>query len=90
MAYKYELFPPQGRPPLDVVVTFTNHPPKGWQGYRRRIDEQMLREQLQDFSEHPAVYVCGPTPMVESVTQSLVKLGIDPSTIRAERFGATA
>ena len=33
------------------------------------------------------VYVCGPTPFVESVANDLVALGHDPATIRTERFG---
>jgi ferredoxin-NADP reductase len=34
-------------------------------------------------------YVCGPTGFVESVANDLVALGVDPATIRTERFGAT-
>jgi ferredoxin-NADP reductase len=90
MVYKYELFPHTGAPADDVVITFTEHAPEGWKGYARRIDGSMIQEILRSFSETPVAYVCGPTPMVESVTQKLVEAGLDPAKIRAERFGPTA
>jgi ferredoxin-NADP reductase len=36
---------------------------------------------------NPAVYVCGPTGFVESVSDVLVGLGHDPGKIKTERFG---
>lgn len=89
MAYKYELFPRNGQPSMDVIMTFTQQPPDGWSGYSRRIDAAMLDEVLADYPNKPRAYVCGPTPMVESVTQLLVQAGLDPNMISAERFGAT-
>ena len=35
----------------------------------------------------PAVFVCGPTSFVESVVGLLHDAGLDPRTVRAERFG---
>jgi ferredoxin-NADP reductase len=35
------------------------------------------------------VYVCGPTPMVESVATLLVDMGYDPASVKTERFGPT-
>jgi ferredoxin-NADP reductase len=90
MAYKYELFPPHGDPPEDVIMTFTERAPKEWKGYARRIDTAMVHEALHSFPVTPCAYVCGPTPMVEAVTQLLVQAGLDPATIKAERFGSTA
>ena len=89
MAYKYELFPSRGEPSEDVIMTFTKDAPDGWQGYARRINMSMLDEILESYPTKPRVYVCGPTPMVESVTQLLVHMGLDPNTISAERFGST-
>lgn len=89
MAYKYELFPPGGEPAHDVLMTFTKDPPNEWQGYARRINASMLDEVLASYPSKPRIYVCGPTPMVESVTQLLVQLGLDAATISAERFGST-
>ena len=46
-------------------------------------------EAVEMLRAHPGarVYVCGPTPFVESVANDLVALGHDPATIRTERFG---
>ena len=89
MAYKYELFPSGGEPARDVIMTFTSDPPGGWKGYARRINASMLDEVLACYPAKPRVYVCGPSPMVESVTQLLVHLGLDAASISAERFGST-
>jgi ferredoxin-NADP reductase len=40
-------------------------------------------------SARPRVFVCGPTPLVESVATLLVELGHDPAQVRTERFGPT-
>lgn len=90
MAYKYELFPDGGKPQDDVIMTFTDQAPEGWGGYNRRIDAAMLDEVLKSYKTKPRAYVCGPTPMVEAVTQLLVQAGLDPEKISAERFGSTA
>ena len=74
---------------LVVVQTLTRVQPAGWSGYRRRVDASMLREVVWPPSEHPLVYVCGPTPFVESVAEALVELGHDAARIKTERFGPT-
>lgn len=90
MAYRYELFPPNMLPPKNVIMTFTGSPPRGWDGYARRIDTQMLTEVLNGFSSNPLTYVCGPTPMVEAVAERLQDAGVSPDNIRTERFGPTS
>ena len=67
-----------------MVFTYTRWAPRGWTGYARRVDRRMLREVDVPGAR---VYVCGPTPFVESVANDLVALGHDPATIRTERFG---
>ncbi|MDQ6872688.1 MAG: ferredoxin reductase [Gemmatimonadota bacterium] len=76
-------------PALDVTHTLTREQPQGWSGFRRRIDKVMLEEVAWPPSERPQVFVCGPTPLVESVAQGLVELGHEPSRIKTERFGPT-
>ena len=90
MPYKYELYPRTGLPNEDVILTFTDKPPEGWKGYTRRIDAGMLKDALQRFASEPVAFVCGPTPMVESVADLLVAAGLDANTIKTERFGPTA
>jgi ferredoxin-NADP reductase len=74
---------------IEVIHTFTRAWPDGWTGYRRRIDEAMLREVSWPVAERPAAYVCGPTRLVESVADGLLGLGHDPAAVRTERFGPT-
>jgi ferredoxin-NADP reductase len=74
---------------IRVIHTLTRAQPDGWTGYARRVDGDMLREVGPGPDAAPHVYVCGPTPFVESVASALVELGHDPARIRTERFGPT-
>jgi len=74
---------------LQVFHTLTRSQPPGWKGYARRIDEDMLREVAVPLGEAVQVFICGPTLMVESAANALVKIGIKPAQIRTERFGPT-
>jgi ferredoxin-NADP reductase len=74
---------------LEVVHTLTRAQPPGWSGYRRRIDREMLAEVAWPPNHRPLAFVCGPTPLVESVAEALVELGHEPGRIRTERFGPT-
>jgi ferredoxin-NADP reductase len=77
----------EGDPALRVTHTLTREPPEGWAGLRRRIDRMMLAEVAWSPAERPHVFVCGPTPLVESVGAALVELGHDPARVKTERFG---
>ncbi len=74
---------------LEVTFTITREPPEGWTGFHRRIDRMMLAEVSWPPAERPRVFVCGPTPLVESVATALVQLGHDPAHVKTERFGPT-
>jgi ferredoxin-NADP reductase len=74
---------------LAVTHTLTRAQPPGWTGPTRRIDAAMLAEVAWPAEKRPLAYVCGPTPLVESVARSLVDLGHDPGRVRTERFGPT-
>lgn len=74
---------------VDVRLTLTRAWPDGWQGYRGRIDRELLAEVAWPTEERPLVYVCGPTAFVETAASVLVELGHDAARIRTERFGAT-
>jgi ferredoxin-NADP reductase len=74
---------------LTVVHTLTASQPPGWTGYARRVDAEMLAEVAPGAVERPLAYVCGPTPFVEAVAESLVHLGHEPRRIKTERFGPT-
>ncbi len=74
---------------LEVADTLTRAQPPGWSGYSRRIDAAMLAEFAWPPNQHPLIFVCGPTPLVESVAEALVQLGHEPERIKTERFGPT-
>ncbi|HEX3533357.1 MAG TPA: hypothetical protein VHT23_03990, partial [Gemmatimonadaceae bacterium] len=74
---------------LEVRHTLTREQPQRWSGFNRRIDRAMLEEVAWPPGEKPHVFVCGPTPLVESVAQTLVELGHEPARIKTERFGPT-
>jgi ferredoxin-NADP reductase len=74
---------------LRVFHTLTRSQPADWKGYARRIDEAMLREVAGPLGRSVQVFICGPTLMVESAANALVKIGINSNRIRTERFGPT-
>jgi ferredoxin-NADP reductase len=74
---------------LEISHTLTRSAPPGWQGYDRRIDEEMLGEVAFSPDERPLAFVCGPTPLVEAVATTLVGLGHEPARVKTERFGPT-
>ena len=69
--------------------TLTRHSEPGWRGWTRRVDAEMLREVGPGADEMPLLYVCGPTPFVESVAGYLVDLGHEADRVLTERFGPT-
>ena len=74
---------------LAVFHTLTRNRPIGWQGYDRRIDQEMLAEIAGPLGSSLQAFICGPTLMVEAAADGLVQLGINPANIRTERFGPT-
>ena len=74
---------------FDIVHTLTRRQSPGWTGYSRRIDEAMLAEVLEPLGDATRAYACGPTALVETVANGLVRLGLPPDRIRTERFGPT-
>jgi len=74
-------------PSVRLIHTLTRAQPADWQGYRRRIDKAMLAEIGIPELAAPHVFICGPTPLVETAAQALVELGIDAGRIKTERFG---
>ena len=72
-----------------MIHTLTRSQPSGWKGFDRRIDGEMLRDVAYPPGERPLAFVCGPTPLVETVATALVGLGHDPTRVKTERFGPT-
>ena len=76
-------------PSFEPALTLTRAQPAAWTGLHRRVDREMLEEVVWPASDMPRVFVCGPTPFVESVAGILVELGHAPQRIKTERFGPT-
>jgi ferredoxin-NADP reductase len=74
---------------VTVVHTLTRTRPPGWRGLSRRIDRAMLESTGFAPAEHPRIFICGPTPMVEAAARDLRDLGHAPNLIKTERFGPT-
>ena len=71
---------------FDTTITLTR---EHWAGRTGRVDRELLEEVAWPATDHPLVYVCGPTGFVEAVADALVALGHDASRVRTERFGPT-
>ena len=74
---------------FEVIHTLTRQQPPGWTGYARRIDDAMLAEVIEPLGTGARTYICGPTALVETAANALVRLGLPPDRIRTERFGPT-
>lgn len=72
---------------LEVTHTVTRGAPADWPGRTRRIDREMLLALVPPPWARPLTYLCGPTPMIESVAALLASLGHPPERIHAARFG---
>jgi ferredoxin-NADP reductase len=77
------------RDPVQVFRTFTRAGDPTPHAFNRRVDADMLAEVGPPPEERPRIYVCGPTPFVETVADLLVAAGHDPARVSTERFGPT-
>jgi ferredoxin-NADP reductase len=74
----------------DVTLTFayTREAPPG-EPRVGRVDAELLKAVAFAPEDEPTIYVCGPTPFVETVADLLVEAGHSPALVRTERFGPT-
>jgi predicted ferric reductase len=64
-----------------------SEPPPGWPGDVGQLDEPILRRRLDVPDRDRWLYfVCGPTPMIDSVEHALGKLGVPLRQIVSEKF----
>jgi predicted ferric reductase len=73
---------------LDLeVIPVVSQPPEDWAGVSGRIDEELLAEVLSSYQLHDAqVFICGPSPMMDSVSQGLVNHRVPSANIHTEQF----
>lgn len=72
-----------------TTIALSDSWPKDWHGSTGFITADLISQTLHEFATDPRCYICGATPFVESMANTLVTLGVSPSNIRAERFGGT-
>ncbi|HUC59599.1 MAG TPA: ferredoxin reductase [Streptosporangiaceae bacterium] len=84
--YRAEL---DGYPDARVLYTLTREHPAEWAGLTGRVDQAMLGSLAFPSEQRPTAFVCGPTPFVEAVAESLVALGYPARQVKTERFGPT-
>ena len=70
----------------DVTVTLTREAPDGWSGHTGRIDAELIAGPAADAR---IVFICGSNGFVEAASGLVLEAGVDPRTIRTERFGPT-
>ncbi|MCJ2034409.1 FAD-binding oxidoreductase [Methylobacterium sp. J-068] len=67
-------------PGLDLMLNLTR-------AGGRRIDAALIGEALDRLGAPRHAYLCGANPFVGTVSDLLLEAGLDPATIRTERFG---
>ena len=75
------------RPPSSIV--HTRRSPPGSPRPPGRLTRESVADSVFPASATPRIFVCGPTPFVETIAGWLLQLGHDPTRIRTERFGGS-
>lgn len=71
-----------------LVLAITREPPRREGDYGRRIDVAMIGEALKRLpSPLKRAFVCGSNPFVTAASEALIGAGIEPGSIRTERYG---
>ncbi|GAA3092794.1 ferredoxin-NADP reductase [Kribbella aluminosa] len=70
------------------VIEVVSAPEPGWTGEVGRIGHDLLSRNLPRRTHRLEYFVCGPAPMVTSVTGDLAALGVPHRRIHTERFGS--
>lgn len=72
------------------VIHYFSEPSESWEGLPGRINnsrlEKLMKELVKDQGENARFYLCGPMPLMRTVTITLVFLGFKKEHIRKENF----
>ncbi len=68
------------------VVYVLESPPDHWTGAQGYINADVVGQYAGDQIRKADIYLCGPPPMMQAVTQQLRSLGIPRKRIHSERF----
>jgi 3-phenylpropionate/trans-cinnamate dioxygenase ferredoxin reductase subunit len=70
---------------LDIVYVF-EAPSADWTGERGYVTKEVLERRLPPHFRRYHYFVCGPTPMMDSVEALLLAMGVARASIDSERF----
>lgn len=85
IAFRDELTALSKQNPNVRIVHTLSQPSENWKGRRGYVDLQMIKEEIQDYSER-VFYVCGPPGLVTSIVDILKTLKIPEEKTKVERF----
>jgi len=68
----------------EAVLTYTRDAPEGWDGHTGHIDMDMVRGPADGAR---LAFVCGSNGFVETASDLLLEVGMEPRVIRTERYG---
>lgn len=69
------------------VVLVPARPPDGWEGESGFVTRELLERHIGEELSHAEYFVCGPEPMMRSVSESLEALDVPAQSVRYELFG---
>jgi ferredoxin-NADP reductase len=69
----------------NIKVIFTMTDDANWNGDKRRIDAQFIKDYINNGNEY-AFMTAGPPPMVKAVVEALEAAGVDENNIITENF----
>ena len=61
------------------------HPSPAWTG-TRGTPAEAVQQALRSATEPPDIYVCGPPPMIDAVSDAAVEGGVDAEHVFSERY----
>lgn len=72
---------------LDLTTHLVlSEPPEGWEGVAGELTPEVLARCLGTADPRALYFVCGPVGMMDSVEDTLVRVGVPPTRIVSERF----
>ena len=85
--YRDELMRLAAYDEVDIRLALTREWPQTWHGHRGRVDSGLLSEVCWPAGDSPRIFICGPTPFVETAARTLAAQGLPSGRIKTERFG---
>jgi ferredoxin-NADP reductase len=71
-------------PDFRLILTMTQEP--GWEGERRKVDAELVKDYLEDDLNGYTFLVAGPPGMAEGVQEALRQAGVQDENVIVERY----